>query len=187
MIRLPRLGEAELEAAKAAFSEQALVDELTAAPEDPAAGVPAVGEVGVTAARLYAYAAGDLTEESQIRQALLAKPGLRRTLRQMIEAAAHWRIPEAIAASSTEFPERHAPGCILSVVKSHSGSGCYYLVIEVDAAAQVPKRLFAIDPDDRVEQVSLPAPSAGVIQVMIDEASGIPAMLRDPKTAVFLR
>lgn len=180
MIRLPALGEAELEAARGAFSEEALVDDLTA----PSAEAPAVA---IAASRLYAYASGDPTGEARIREALLARPALRRTLRRMVEAAARFRIPEAIAASSTEFPERHAAGCRLNVVKSHAGQDVYYLVIEIDSAAQPPKRLFVIDPDDRIEQLSLPAPSAGVIQVMIDEASGLPGMLRNPKTAVFLR
>ena len=178
MIRLPLPGAAGLEAAKSAFSEQEMTAELLATGET--ASLPA--------SRVLAFARGDMRDAATIRRVLLANPALRRLVRRMAESGSAYVMSEAIAASSTEFPTRRTEGCTVKVIASHAGTGAYYLVIELaDPDKPAPKLLMLCDPEDRLEQIALPAPIGGVIQLGIDEASDIPALLRNPKTAIFLR
>jgi hypothetical protein len=178
MIRLPLPRAAGLEATKSAFSEQELTAELLAAGET----------ASLAASRLLAFARGDLRDAAAIRRAMLANPALRRLVRHMAESGAAYVMPEAIAASSTEFPTRRTEGCAVKVIASRAGAGAYYLVIELaDPGKPAPKLLMLCEPEGQLEQIALPAPIDGVIQVGVDEASGIPPLLRNPKTAIFLR
>jgi hypothetical protein len=188
MTRYPLPGDANLEAFKAAFSDAGLLDALTTAADD--------APLAVTPARLYAYVRGEQTHALAIKSAMLANPALRRLHRRMVEGLARFVIPEAIAASSEAFPERSAAGCRVRVVPSRAGPEEFYLIVEIGPeagagadveAAAPPTTLIICDRDDNCEQLDLPAASGGIIQVLIDEASGVPTMLRDPKSAIFLR
>lgn len=178
MIRVPVPDAIRLDDIKGDFSAQALVTDMLAA-----AGKTA----GTTAGDLYAYARGDTRCASAVKTALIANPALRRLHRRMVEEGALYAMPQAIAASTVEFPERRVAGCRVRVMPSRADAATYYLVVELTGAARVPALLIVYDSTDRIEQLSLPAPVDGVIQLLIDEAGGIPAMLRDPKSAIFLR
>jgi hypothetical protein len=178
MIRQPLPTSVELAMAREAFGEAELAEALFAAESDAA----------IAPSRLLAFARGDRRDAARIKAAMLANPALRRLCRHMIESGATHAMPEAIAASSAEFPERRSTGCRVRVIASRSGVGAYYIVVELeDGVTTPPSVLMVCDPDNRIEQVALSAPVSGTIQVMVDEASGIPAMLRNPKSAIFLR
>ena len=180
MIRLPVPAPARLDDIKADFSAQGLVAEMLAAGGAAAAGI-APGD-------LYAYVQGDFSRAQVVKTALIANPALRRLYRRMAEDGALYAIPQAIAASTAEFPERRVDGCRVRVLPSRADSGTYYVIVELtDQIDRAPNLLIIYDPADRIEQLPLPAPVDGVIQLLIDEAGGVPAMLRDPKSAIFLR
>ena len=180
MIRLPVPDPARLDDIKADFSAQELVAEMLAAGGAAAAGI--------TPGDTYAYVQGDFSRALAVKTALVANPALRRLYLRMVEDGALYAISQAIAASTAEFPERRMDGCRVRVVPSHAAAGTYYVIVELtDRTVRAPNLLIVYDPADRIEQLPLPAPVDGVIQLLIDEAGGVPAMLRDPKSAIFLR
>lgn len=180
MIRLPIPDAVRLDEIKADFSAQELMAEMLS--------VERATGVGVTARDLYVCVQGDQSRSLAVKTALISNPDLRRLHRRMVEAGALYAMPQAIAASTTEFPERRAAGCRVRVLPSRADSGTFYLVIELsDRNVKVPDLLIIYDSVERIEQLPLPAPLDGVIQLLIDEDGGVPAMLRDPKSAIFLR
>jgi hypothetical protein len=105
----------------------------------------------------------------------------------MIEAISIYKMPEAIAASSEEFPTRQASGCQIKVEKSRAEESQYYIIITVSDMDRIaPDLMTVIDQDNNIERLELPVPRSGIIQVSTDEKSGIPLMLKNPKTAIYL-
>ena len=165
---------------KQAFAELEMVETLVrgAAEDAPPARI--------AASDLYAYARGDKSQALEIKEALLRNPSLRAALRRMVETTARYQMPEAIAASTDDFPERRAEGCRVRMERSRAEDDQYYLIVELAEGMDAPSVLTLCDPEDRFERVELPPARRGVIQVTVTTESGVPAMLRDPKTAVFL-
>lgn len=141
----------------------------------------------IAAGDLYGYAMGETVQSVRIKSALLRFPAMRRALDEMLGAQAVYAIPEAIAASTDAYPERRTNGCRLRVEVSRAEGDQVYLIIEVDEGHAMPERLTLCGLDGQVEHLDLAAPRRGAIQVMVTIGSGIPEMLKDPKTALYLR
>jgi hypothetical protein len=169
----------ELEMVQQAFAELELVDEMINATQQSDAG-------RIMASDLHAYACGDASQAVRIKSALLLFPAMRGVLKNTMRGAAIYHMPEAIAASTEEIPTRRTDGCALRVEVSRAEPDLYYLIIELDDGRSVPSVLTVCDVNDQYEQIELPAPRRGVIQVAIAAESGIPNMLHDPKSAVYL-
>ena len=170
----------ELEMVKQAFAEIETVEFLV----NPK--MEATGRTGIAASKLYAYVRGVSERGQETEEAILQFPALCRAYGHMVRGTAIYTIPETIAASTVEFPERQSEGCRVRVEPSRAEPDQYYLIIEVDDGRPVPTIISIADTNEHWEQVMLPAPRRGVVQVMVTADSGIPAMLRDPKTAIYL-
>ena len=176
--KVPEKGE--LAMVQQAFAELEVVDVLIHAPQQ--------GESNrVTASDLFAYACGDAAQTVRIKSALIRFPSMRGVLKDMVARTSVYHIPEAIAASTEEFPMRRAEGCRVRMEASRAEADQHYLIIELDEGRDVPSLLTLCDSKDRFEQVNLPAPRRGTIQVTVTAETGIPEMLRDPKTTIYLR
>ena len=171
----------ELNSVKQIFAELEAVDTLIH--QQPRE----VGSGAIAASDLLAYACGDEVNAGQISGALIRSPALRRVLKGFLTEVSEYYIPEAIAASTEGFPERGVDGCRLRLEVSRAESNQYYLIIELSEGGHIPSLLTLCDLKDRFEQVKLPPPRKGTIQVTVTLESGIPDLLRDPKTAVYLR
>ena len=88
---------AALESVRPCFAEQLTENELLMPDADIAAGV--------AASRLFAYVQrGESPVDDPIERALASSPAMRALHCRMTEAAALYRLPEAIAASSDDIP-----------------------------------------------------------------------------------
>lgn len=170
----------ELEMVQQAFAEIEAVETLVHPTLPTSPGKISAGD-------LFAYASGDGARAAQVKVALLKYPAMGAALKSMLGSAALYHIPEAIAASTDEFPERRAGGCIMRVEASRAEPDQHYLIIEIMSGHETPSMLTLCSSDNQVEILDLPAPRRGVVQLPITADSGIPDLLRDPKTAVFLR
>jgi len=141
----------------------------------------------IAASDLYAYAKGDSDKSQVISEAMLKSPSMRCAYQSMVETTAVYLMPEAVAASSEEFPLRQAGGCQIRVEKSRAEDTQFYILITLPTErVKTPELMTIIEPNQASERLELPAPRRGLIQVSIDEGSGIPNMLRNPKTAIYL-
>ena len=111
----------ELGFTQQAFSELELVETLLH--EDTGNASPRI-----VAGDLFSYVRGDLTQETRIKEGLLKFPAMRTALRDMISQASAYHMPEAIAASSGEFPERQVEGCRVRVKASLAEADQYHLI-----------------------------------------------------------
>ena len=141
----------------------------------------------IAASDLFAYARGDGGKAQQIKAALIRFPSMRKVLKGFLIQVSSYYLPEAIAASTEEIPERGIEGCRLRLEISRAETNQYYLIIELGENGEIPSSLVLCDLNDRFEQIQLPPPRRGTIQVTVTIESGIPDMLRDPKTAIYLR
>ncbi len=144
------------------------------------------GSGGVSASRLYTYAIqGD---DQGVRQALGTDLALRRAYRRLLQKVSRFHIPEAVAASTEEFPERHSDGCKIRLQVSRAQPDQLYLIIELsDQRADSPKSLNVFGSDEACETLDLPVQRNGVMQLIIERESPLAHMLADPKSEIFLR
>jgi len=139
-----------------------------------------------SASRLYKYVLGH--EDRELSLALGTDLSLRRVYKSLLQQQAYFHIPQALAASTDEFPQRHADGCVIRLQASRAESTQVYLIIEIaDKRRDMPKNLQAFAGDDGFETVHLPEARNGVIQTIIDKNSALAKLLADPKTEIFLR
>jgi len=145
---------------------------------------------GIAASRLYRHATARGGDDPELTQALRENLMLRRAYVRLERSLARLRMPALRAASSGDFPARRIPGCRLRVERSAADSAQYYLVIEFEDGlddASRPDTMVLVDRDEQCHRFALPAARRGVIQHLIDGASAMLPLLRDPQTEVMLR
>jgi hypothetical protein len=170
----------EMEMVQHAFAELETVDTLLHMPPKSEAD-------RITASDLHDYACGDVSVAKRTKSALMRFPAMRGILKDMVAKASDYQMPEAIAASTDEFPQRRTEGCKVRMEASRAEADHHYLIIELDEGRKIPSVLTLCDVEGKFEQLALPPPRRGVIQVTVTNNSGIPDMLRNPKTAIYLR
>lgn len=139
-----------------------------------------------SASRLYRFVLGHKDEE--ISHALSKNLSLRRAYKTLLKQSAYFQIPQAIAASSQDYPERHCDGCTLRLQASRAESSQLYLIIEVaDTRRDMPNVLTAFFDDETCIRLDLPLARNGVIQTLIDAKSDMATLLANPKTEIYLR
>ena len=180
MNRYKNPDQAELGVVQQAYAELDAVDALLKPPSRGDGGP-------VMASELLAYACGEAAEAGRVKAALIRFPSMRGVLKDMVVRMSDYQMPEAIAASTKEFPERRTEGCRVRMEASRAEADQYYLIIELVESGEIPSVLTLCDAENEFEQITLPSPRRGVIQVIVTNESGIPDMLRDPKTAIYLR
>lgn len=140
----------------------------------------------ISASRLYKFVLGhaDGAVQSELRSNL----SLRRIYKSLLQQNAYFHIPEAIAASSEDFPERQCDGCVIRLQASRAESDQVYLIIEVaDQRRDMPTTLSVFNEAGALEVLNLPAARNGVIQTIIDKNADLARLLADPKSETFLR
>ena len=136
--------------------------------------------------RLYHFVLGNKDEE--IATSLSQNLSLRRAYKTLLKQSAYFQIPQAIAASSQAYPERHCDGCTLRLQASRAESSQLYLIIEVaDTRRDMPKTLTAFFDDETCIRLELPEARNGVIQTIIDAKSDMATLLANPKMEIYLR
>lgn len=144
------------------------------------------GPAGLAISRLYGYVQGG-TDEA-VSRALRSDLAVRRVYQNLVRQHAQFHIPQAIAASSEAYPQRHCAGCRLRLQASRAQEDQLYLIIELaDQRAESPARLNLFGADDDFAAVDLPAQRNGVIQTLLDKDSPQARLLADPKTEIILR
>lgn len=177
-MRYPIPTESEISGLRRDFQESQAINDLLN---------ESVKKTGIAASDLYAFTKGEQGKAQEILAAMQSNTNLQVAYRGMIEAISIYKMPEAIAASSEEFPTRQASGCQIKVEKSRAEESQYYIIITVSDMDRIaPKLMTVIDQDNNIERLELPVPRRGIIQVSTDEKSGIPLMLINPKTAIYL-
>ncbi len=142
----------------------------------------------IAASRIYGYVMG--REDQAVKQAVQDNLNIRRIYRSLLQQNAYFHIPQALAASTDEYPERHGDGCVIRLQASRAQEDQLYLIIELaDQRREMPKVLsvFASADGEDMASLDLPAARNGVIQTIIDKNSDLAKLLADPKTETFLR
>jgi len=143
-------------------------------------------EGAIAASRIYRYVMG--ASDDTVAQAVRENMSVRRIYRQLLEKASSFHIPEALAASTEDYPERHGDGCLVRLQASRAQEDQLYLIIELkDQRRDLPQSLTLFGADDQMESLDLPKGRNGVVQTIIDRSSLIARLLSDPKTEIFLR
>ncbi|WP_135075468.1 hypothetical protein [Terasakiella sp. SH-1] len=141
---------------------------------------------GISPTRLYSFMRGDVDDE--VAAQLKVNLGLRRAYRNLLKSQAFFHVPEALAASTDEYPERHCDGCVVRLQVSRAQENQLYLIIELsDQRRNIPFTLSVFGSDESCEMLDLPDARNGVIQTIINRQSGLARLLADPKTEIFLR
>ena len=136
--------------------------------------------------RLYHFVTGHLDEE--LRTALNQNLGLRRAYKILLAQTAYFHIPQAIAASSQAYPERHCNGCTVRLQTSRAETTQLYLIIEInDQRSDMPNTLNLFLNEETYARVTLPKARNGIIQTIIDTQSDVATLLANPKTEIYLR
>lgn len=145
-----------------------------------------VKAVHLSASRIMAYING--LEDEGVREALATDLSVRRVYKSIVKAQSRFHIPQAIAASSEEYPERHVAGCSVRLQTSKAQSDQLYLIIEFsDKKGDMPKKLVCVGSDETLADLDLPVGRNGVIQTIIETSSQLAKLLADPKTEIYLR
>jgi len=140
----------------------------------------------ISAGRLYGYVMGKADDE--VEAALGQDLFVRRVYRTMLQQSALVYIPQALAASTEDYPERHADGCRIRLQASRAESDQLYLIVEMsDQRRSMPTSLNLVGADETTARVLLPGARNGVMQTIIDKNSEAAQLLADPKTEIFLR
>lgn len=143
-------------------------------------------EGGLSLGRLYAFAAGKSDE--MVARLVGSDLVVRRVYRQLLQGMALVHIPQAQAASSEDYPERHADGCRVRLQASRAESQQLYLIVEMsDVRRDMPKAMELFGGDDSHARLDLPPARNGTIQTIIETTSSAARLLSDPKTEIILR
>ncbi len=174
-----------LEAARRRFAELSGMTALMRPPGTPEPGARPGARVAVS--RLYARAVGEArADDPQLDDRINQDPELRRVYYRLVAKTARYPGLELMAAS-TGVLEREGVGFRLRCQQSRAEPSQYYVMIELeDATVQESMRLIVFDSAKRRKEYPLVARD-GVAQFMIDQASELLHLLRQPGTEVFLR
>lgn len=168
------------DAAREIFTELQIADELM--------NRPASGSQSVSASRLYAYASGRVTDDPVLDELLRSNLNIRAAFKRMVDGIARYSMPEAIAASSEEYPTWHTDGCDVRVAPSQVENDRLYLIIEIkDRHATPPGTLVATGEDGiPAPPVELPPLRNNVIQVVVSRESVLGKLLKFHNTQIDL-
>ncbi|WP_417820113.1 hypothetical protein [Terasakiella sp.] len=140
----------------------------------------------ISLGRLYAYVQG--AQDDAVQDILGRDLKVRRVYRSLLQKSALVHMPQALAASTQDYPERHADGCHIRLQASRAQSDQLYLIVEMsDQRRDMPQSLHLFGPDETMVRVALPAARNGVIQTIIEKNSDAARLLGEPKTEIFLR
>ena len=99
-----------------------------------------------------------------------------------------YRLPEAMAASSEEYPIRHGNGCTIRMEPSRAEPDQIYVIIEITGNVdQSPRSMFVCEEDKTCTRFELPELKDGIVQFISDSQSRLIKLLMNPKTEAFLR
>lgn len=144
------------------------------------------GQAGLALSRIYGYVQG--TPDDVVAKAVHTDLSVRRVYQKLLRAEALFHMPQALAASSEDYPERHCAGCRVRLQTSRAQDDQLYLIIELaDHRLDRPTRLNLFGVGDVFASVDLPAQRNGVIQTILNKDSPQVRLLADPKTEIILR
>lgn len=142
----------------------------------------------ISPSHLFSYVNGDIIDDPEIETALRTDLNLRRVYRDMLQKAAAYYVPEAMAASSDEWPVREGKGCRIRLEPSRAEPDQIYVIIELTGddrnAASV---LVVCDTESNCSRFDLPSVRDGVAQIITTRSSDLVRLLTDPKTEAFIR
>lgn len=138
---------------------------------------------------IYQFATDpDATAGPVLSLALATSDRVRADLHRLLCRTAPMQPTARAAASSGAITTRQGSGFEMTLRESRADRGQIYLIIRLGEFSQPsPTTLFVINHGAACRKVPLPAPSDGVIQMLLDVTSDLAASLCDPKTDVFLR
>ena len=182
MIDFKMPDDRELERIQEEFSKNSWVDILTSSLEENRRSDT------ISLSTLYAY----LTSYSGVDEALELKvrssPHLRELYRKIVDQTAAYRLPEAMAASSGDYPVRHGSGCIIRMEASRAETDQIYVIIEITGGVDLaPTSMFVCEEDQTCMRFEVPEIKDGIIQLIFDRQSKLVELMMNPKTEVFLK
>ena len=174
--------DGEVEQLREIFHKNSLVRELTAS----IAHRETSDELSPS--RLYAYLTSFTGVDEKLELKVQENVNLRRLYREIVDQTARYRLPEAMAASSEEYPIRHGNGCTIRMEPSRAEPDQVYVIIEFTGDVdQVPRSMFVCAEDKTCTRFELPELKDGIVQFISDSQSNLIKLLMNPKTEAFLR
>jgi hypothetical protein len=180
-------GEAQLEEARQRFAEYEAQDGLTST-----AATEEIEAPHIPISRLYAVAARPkATIPADLASAMLRQPRLRQIYREFLARGASYYVPEAMAASTEDLPDRNTKGCRVRFEGSRAEPNQVYVIVELDdpfpEPEDAPSALVFCDPENFTACLELTGWRNGVVQLIVEQSSEILRLARDPRSTAYLR
>ena len=171
----------EMDQLREAFSRNAWFQELTSDLRSENIS----GEVSLS--RLYAYVTSYTSADEVLEKKINDNQNLRLAYLDMIKRTAIYHLPQAMAASSEEFPIRHGKDFTIRMEASRAEEDQVYVIIEAaETVFEFPKIMYLITEDKVCQKCELPEPRNNIIQLIYDHKSDVIAFLKNPNTEVKL-
>jgi len=172
----------ELEQIKEEFSKNSWVSELTSSLGQ------AKGAQATSLSTLYNYLTVNTGVDEALERKIRNSIPLRKLYRKIIEETASYQIPEAMAASSGDYPVRHGNGCVISMESSRAEPDQIYVIIELTGdIIATPTSMFVCEEDENCMRFDLPEIKDGIFQLICDRQSKLVQLMMNPKTEAFLK
>ena len=180
-------GEAELEEARQNFAEYEAQDGLTAT-----GTTEEMRATRIPISRLYAAATHPrATMPADLASAMLRQPRLRQIYRDFLARGATYYVPEAMAASTEDLPDRNIKGCRIRFENSRAELDQIYVIVELDDPVpkpeDAPSALVFCDSENFSVCLELTGWRNGVVQLIVERSSEILRLARDPRSTAYLR
>jgi hypothetical protein len=146
-------------------------------------------EPTIAFSRLWRFASGQVTHDAELLTALKHDTKLASDFNALLQKVSWSHLPQAAAASTDDdLRLRETDLCAIRIEPSRAEPDQVYVIIELkDAEGTSPRSLITSAADGTLENLELPAPQGGVIQVLLQHDDAVLIALRDHATEVFLR
>ena len=172
----------EMEQLREIFHKKSLIRELTASLDHRETSG------GISSSRLYAYVTSSSGVDKELELKVQENENLRHLYWNIVGQMARYRLPEAMAASSEEYPVRHGDSCTIRMEPSRAEPDQIYVIIEITGDVdQAPRSMFVCGEDKTCARFELPELKDGIVQLISDRQSRLIKLLMDPRTEAFLR
>ena len=144
---------------------------------------------GIAFSRLYQYARGDISLDTELLAALKQDKTLARDFNALLQKLSWDSLPQVAAASTdSDLRLRETDLCTIRIEPSRAEPDQVYVILELkDPAASPPDLLITSAADGAIETLALPQPDDGIIQLLLQADAAILLAMQDHATWVFLR
>ncbi len=145
-------------------------------------------ESSISLSDIYNYIKTAPGFDENIEKHVRSNINLWRIYKKIISETAICHLPEAMAASTVEFPfVRHGDDWTVTIELARAEPNQVYVILEISKSInQTPKSIFFFKGDETHPRWELPEVNDGVIQLISDRHSDLVKLLMDPKSEAYL-